>query len=133
MAKGYDQHKNRMEAISSLGKDLTRRSGSRCELCSASGVPLKAFEVPPEPAEPELNSCVFICENCTEQIENPKKFDQNHWRGLNSVMWSEITAVQVMTVRLLQKIAQDESWAGELLEELYLDPEIEEWVNKASL
>ncbi len=128
MAKGYDQYKNRQSAISAFGKDLTRRSGSKCELCDTAGKSLEIFEVPPVPEEPDYDKCIFICELCSEQLANPKSFDYDHWRSLNQKVWSEIPAIQVMAVRILRSISESQDWAQNILEEVYLDPEIEEWV-----
>ncbi len=47
MAKGLDKHRERLEAVALFGKDLTRRSGSKCELCETSNVKLQIYEVPP--------------------------------------------------------------------------------------
>ena len=47
MAKGLDKHRERLEALALFGKDLTRRAGSKCELCETAGVKLQIHEVPP--------------------------------------------------------------------------------------
>ena len=83
MARGLDQHKERQRILSSFGKDLTRRCKSTCELCEAKEVKLSIYEVPPVLSEPEYESCIFICETCSEQLANPKRIDANHWRCLN--------------------------------------------------
>lgn len=129
MAKGLDKHKERMGKLSSFGKDLTRRSGSKCELCSTSGVSLEVFEVPPVHDDPDFEKCVFICETCKKFIENNKSDPGNHWKCLNTSIWSEVPAVQVLSYKLLKQIEEQEKWVSELLEEVYLDPEIEEWAN----
>lgn len=46
MTKGYEKNRERIAALNSLGKNLARRSGSKCELCFASKVPLYTVEVP---------------------------------------------------------------------------------------
>ena len=40
MAKGYELHQARMMALQGMGKDLTRRAKSKCELTGAAGVSL---------------------------------------------------------------------------------------------
>lgn len=127
MAKGLDQHRARLDALSLLGKDLTRRAGSKCELCDASGVKLQIHEVAPVPAEPDIEHCIFICGTCKEQIDTPKRREPDHWRCLNTSVWSEVPAVQVQAVRMLRALDQHD-WAKDLLEMLYLNPEIEEWL-----
>lgn len=128
MAKGYQQNKERLERLTSFGRDLARRSGSKCELCGAAGVKLLIYEVPPVPDEPDFDHCLFVCETCATQIENPKQLDVDHWRCLYETAWSEIPAVQVTAVRQLRQLAKQEPWAGDLLEQLYLSPEVEEWL-----
>lgn len=131
MAKGHDAHHQRIDTLASFGRELARRSGSKCELCRAAGVKLSVFEVPPAPEDPEAGKCLFLCGTCGEQIDNPKKFDPPHWRCLNETVWSEVPAVKVMAVRLLRRLAPGESWAGEILDEVYLDEDEEEWASKA--
>jgi len=126
MAKGYGRYKERLDILNSFGKNLARRSGSKCELCSASGVKLMVFEVPPASSEPDYDKCVFLCETCQEKIEKPGK-DLSHWQCLNEKVWSEVPAVKILSVKILKK-AKDESWVHELLEQVYLEPEEEEWV-----
>ncbi len=133
MAKAYDKYKSRIDLISSFGRELTRRSGSSCELCGASGVSLSVFEVPPSMEEPDASECVFICNECREQLENPKKFRNIHWRSLTERIWSEIPAIKIISVMILKKVALQESWAAELIEEVYLTLEESERVNKSGL
>ena len=125
MAKRLDKHKARLDALNAFGKDLARRSGSCCELCAASGVKLAIYETPPAPAEPEFDRCIFICETCHEQLENPKRVQSDHWRCLNTPVWSTVPAVQVTAVRMLRQLIPQASWAEELNEILYLSDDIE--------
>ena len=130
MASGHDRHVERVQTISSFGRDLARRSGSKCELCRAAGVPLTVWELPPVPADPDFDICVFLCEKCRDLAEkNPLK-DREHLRCLNEAVWSEVPAVKVLSVRLLRKLSEKESWAAELLEQVYLDDDEEEWAAK---
>ena len=129
MAKGLDQFKQRQEALNRFGKDLARRAKSRCELCDVDGVKLVTHEVEPVPNEPDFDHCILVCNTCKEQLDNPKRIDPNHWRCLNTCVWSEIPAVQVTAVRMLDSL-NDQPWAGDLKEQLYLSPEVETWINK---
>jgi protein PhnA len=129
MAKGLEKHRQRIEALNQFGKDLARRCSSSCELCGASGTKLRIHEVPPIPEEPDYDHCIMICETCQEQIEHPKRMDSNHWRCLNSAAWSEVTAVQVMAIHLLKRL-EDQDWAKELREQLYISPQAESWLEK---
>lgn len=125
MAKGLEKHQARLDALNMLGRDLARRSKSCCELCEASGVALRPMEVPPLPAEPELERTVFLCDTCREQIENPKRRDSDHWRCLNKAVWGETPMAQALAVYMLDQF-QAHDWAVDLKEMLYLEPEISE-------
>jgi len=131
MARGYDNYKNRADLISSFGKELTRRSGSSCELCRTSGVSLSVFEIPPSKEEPAASDCVFLCGECREQLENPKKFKNSHWRCLSERVWSEILPVKILSVMILKKISLSESWASDIIEDVYLSAEESEQVEKS--
>ncbi len=134
MAKGYEQSKLRKDALSRLGKALVRRSNSRCELCDIAGVKLTAFEVPPLNDEPVIEHCLFICDTCSSQIDNPKKIDVDHWRCLNSAMWSTTPVVQVVAITLLKYLADNKTdWAGDLLEQVYLEPEQQQWLDQVQI
>ena len=79
MAKGLDQHRERLEALALLGKDLTRRAGSKCELCETAGAKLQIHEVPPVPSEPELEGCIFI-----DDVENHVLWAWSEFNGFAS-------------------------------------------------
>ena len=130
MTKGNQSHALRYGALQQLAKGLIRRSGAHCELCEAGGVKLQIYEVPPVSADPVLEHCLFICDTCLEQIEVPKKRDPNYWHCLGRTAWSPIPVVQALSVYLLQGLADQAAWAGELLDELYLSPEVAAWVKK---
>ncbi|MDA3810424.1 MAG: hypothetical protein PF518_08860 [Spirochaetaceae bacterium] len=130
MAKGLERHQERKTELSSFGKNLVRRSGSSCELCGASGIFLAIYELPPVPQTPDFDRCLFICEECKGQLENPKRMNPDHWRCLNNTIWSETAAIQALSLRLLKKIATVHHWAEELLDQVYPDPEVEEMADK---
>ncbi len=133
MGKGYDMHQARVSALQALGKDLARRAKSKCEITGAAGVPLRAYEVPPVSAEPELERILLLSEACHEVLESPKRLAGREWQCLAEVVWSESPAVQVVAWRMLHRLAQREDWAREVLEELFLDPEVEAWAKAALL
>lgn len=125
MARGLNEHKARIEAVNALGRTLVRRSGSKCELCEASGVSLRAVEVRPLVEEPEVDEALFLCDLCRDALEGGK-LEGSRWRCLESVIWSDIRPVQVTAVRLMRRIAEGgEAWAVDVLSGLYLDPEVE--------
>ena len=58
----------RKQMILGLGRELSRRSKSRCELCTKSSS-LQVFEVPPLPEEPSLEKSLFVCHICHQRLE----------------------------------------------------------------
>ena len=133
MAKGLDKYQERQRQLSLFGKDLTRRARSCCELCGTKGAKLEIYELAPIPKEPEFERCVFICQECALPLENPKQFVSNYWRFLKEAIWSETPAVQVLAARILDLLSRKETWAGEILDEAYLDEEIRERVKEQAL
>lgn len=132
MARGHERHHGHA-GLSIYGKELVRRCGAHCELCDAQGTKLKIFEVPPIESEPDVNHCIMICETCLDQIEHPKHMDRHHWRCLNNSMWSSVPAVKVTAVAMLKRLSRSESWATELLENRYMEPEEAEWLEEVEL
>lgn len=131
MSRGSDKHQARISEINSFGKDLARRSKSHCELCDKHGVKLIIHEVPPTPKEPDINHCIFICQECQQQINHPKTIDINYWHCLHTSIWSDEPAVQVMAILMAKKIANKAPFADELLEQVYLDDSIKTWLDQA--
>lgn len=111
----------------SLEEALSNRSGGVCELCGATNA-LSAYEV--SPSDGSVNEAILVCETCKTQLES-NTLDANHFRCLNDSMWSSVPAVQVVAYRTLHKLSKEnEAWAGDLLEMLYLDDELKLWANK---
>ena len=129
MPKGLIKHRERQDAINFLGKNLARRAKSKCELCMISGAPLTIHEVPPVQNEPKLEHCLMLCTTCKTQLDNPKLLDHNHWRCLIKSIWSQIPAVQVVSLRLLRLLVNQHAWAAETLEHTYLDASVEQWAD----
>ncbi len=128
MAKGYDQHMERKNKVSSFGKELTRRAKSKCELCEATGVSLSVFEVPPVKEEPEVERCIFICDECRDKLERIKKAKENDFRFLTNSVWSEVDMVRAVSIVLLKEMSKKYSWAEQILEDLYIDEATEELI-----
>jgi len=134
MAKGYNKNKARLDEVRSFGRQLARRSKSRCELCEANQVRLDPVEVLPLPEEPDPEKCAMLCERCAEASRGAKLGDKAQWRFLEGTVWTECAPAQVIAVRVLRKLASDGgTWATDTLDALYLDPEIEAWVDAESL
>lgn len=130
MAKGYQKNKQRLEKTALLGKRLIRRCNKKCELCDTSGVSLKVMEVEPLPDTPDETHAIMLCAQCADIMETAR-MDANAVRFLESVIWSEIPVVQVTAYRLCRILArQGVDWAKEVLESVYLSPEVEAWLEK---
>ena len=107
----------------SLERDLQKRSGGKCELCSVTE-DLKLYQVPPE--KEGLEYVAHLCANCLTQIEDPEKVEVNHWRCLNDSMWSEVPAVQALAWRMLNQL-KGEGWPQDMLDMMYLPEDTAEW------
>ena len=106
--------------MSIIEKKLKDRSDSKCELCSTEH-DLTVFNVPPT-TEESLEQSILACKTCIDQIENPEKMDENHWRCLNDSMWNENLPVQIVSWRMHARLKNID-----MLEMMYLDEEGLEW------
>jgi len=108
---------------------LQERSSSKCELC-ASTDKLSVYDVSPE-SDGSAEKSIYICDTCRGQIEDDSTIDANHWRCLNDSMWNPEPVVQVMAWRMLNKL-RGEGWPQDLLDMLYLEPEVQAWAEAES-
>ena len=108
----------------SIERELSKRSGSKCELCGATEN-LKVYEVLPT-RKGGIDESIMACNTCIDQIENPDNVDLNHWRCLNDSMWNENAAVQVVAWRMLSRL-HSAGWPQELLDQMYLDEDTLAW------
>ena len=127
MAKGHDQFVARQQKVSRLGREISRRAKSKCELCGTQAR-LKVMELQPLPEEPDPDWAILLCPDCqpfvdpTAKISNPQSL-----QFLHDVVWSDILPVQVTAVRLTRRLdSQKIDWASAILDGLYLAPETEE-------
>jgi protein PhnA len=107
-----------------LEQQLFSRSENKCELC-ASIETLKLYEVLPQSGTTEDN-CIMVCDKCLGQIEKTEERDTKHLNCLRTSIWSAVPGVQVVTWRLLKGM-QNESWAADSLDMMYLDEETLAW------
>ena len=106
----------------SIDNVLMERSGGLCELCGSSEG-LSAFAVAPKDDE------ILVCTTCSTQLNDASTVDANHWRCLNDSMWSVEPAVQVVVYRMLNAL-KAEGWTQDLLDQMYLEPEVIEWAQE---
>ena len=108
----------------SIEQDLETRSGNTCELCSATD-DLSVYEVPSSPTE-GADAAIYVCGTCKTQLEDESAVDANHWRCLNDSMWSEVDAVKVVALRMLNQL-RGEGWPQDLLDMIYLEDDVRAW------
>jgi len=109
----------------SVEQTLIDRSSKKCELCG-NEEGLTVMEVAPSDGSAEQS--ILACGECAALLDHPEQ-NPNHWRCLNDSMWSPAPAVQVTAYRILKKIAA-EGWPQDMLEMLYLEPEVQEWAEE---
>jgi protein PhnA len=107
-----------------LEDQLQDRSGNTCELCQSTEK-LSVYAVPPDGGI-RAETSLYVCEKCKNQLEKKEELDIKHWSCLRDSMWSEVPAVQVVAWRMLNRM-QNETWAADLIDQLYLDDENMEW------
>lgn len=124
--------------MAGLGKDLSRRARSRCELCGQPGA-LQVVEVAPIPEEPVTEAALLVFGSCSDLLSGPGALDKRlkregpeSLRFLLESVWSDTAPVQVVVVRLLRRLQEKgHSWAGEPLESVWLDEERETWISSS--
>ena len=92
----------------SLEKTLQSRSNNKCECCEAENN-LSVYEVVPKENGNDYENA-YLCPTCIAQINGNEEMDGNHWRCLNTCMWSEVPAVKVISWRMLNRL-KSEAWA----------------------
>lgn len=133
MSRGHARHHESHHGLSVFGKDLVRRCSAHCELCDAQGVKLSVYEVPPIFAEPDYDHCIMICRTCEKQINRPRLIDHNHWRCLNTSVWSNVPPVKILSFAMLRHIARHHAWPLALLEQVYMDAEEKAWAEQIEI
>jgi hypothetical protein len=125
MARGKDIHDAKLAAINRLGKSISRRAGSKCELCSGD-LNLRVMEVGSTSDEPDEEAAILACESCRELVD-AKKLDPANLRFLEGAVWSETIPVKVAVIGLLRRLAEQQvGWAQDCLDGVWIDEELEE-------
>lgn len=110
-----------------ISRELEKRSGGLCELCSSTTF-LDTFVVSPKSGD-ELEHQVSTCGACRGQLQENEEIDTNHWRCLNDSMWSQEPAVQVTVYRVLHRLRATD-WAPDLIDMMYLDEDTKAWAKE---
>lgn len=129
MARGLDQHQARAAAVAALGRGLSRRARSGCELCGVR-TSLAVVEILPALEDPDEEHAALLCERCAALAQDARRRTAPETlRFLEEASWSDVAPVQVLAVRLVQRLSgEGVDWAQVVLDGLYLAPEIEERV-----
>ena len=93
-----------------------------CELCGSSE-DVAIVEVPQ--GDGSEDGSIYLCAHCRSQIESGE-LDETHFNCLNDSMWSETSAVKVMSAILLNKLGRQD-----LLEMMYFEEPEQAWFDKA--
>jgi len=114
-------------AVGWLGKDLTRRSKGRCELCG-SRESVRPYELPPFPDEPSMDRTLMACARCRGWLEG-EPIVSIEARFLEEAVWSTEPAVRLAAARLLVLADfADDPWVRDALEAVGFDLETSELV-----
>ena len=119
MAKGYQANKERLEAISSFGKTISKRAGFCCEWCGDKEE-LRLWDQKPE-SEPAEGTLALLCNRCRE-LAGGIQADLNELRSIRNALWSDVPAVAEGAARVLARCR--EPWVREAIEESFINEEI---------
>jgi len=95
-----------------------------CQLCN-SAKSESSYEI--EPKSSNFDNKLEICNTCKEAIENPTQ-NSDYLRFLTDSIWSENSAVKVLSYKLLNDLREN-SWAQDALDIAYLDEAEQEWAD----
>lgn len=93
-----------------------------CELCGSSE-DVTLMELPVSDGSEDQS--VYVCGNCKGQIESGE-LDDNHFNCLNDSMWSETSAVKVMSYILLNKLGRQD-----MIDMMYLEEDEQKLADQA--
>jgi protein PhnA len=105
-------------------QQLEQRSNKQCELCKNSENVSQYSIITPDFIKTDTD--LLLCSKCIAQIDKKEQLSKEHWQCLQESMWSEVTAAQIISWRMLNRF-RTETWASDLLDMMYLDEENEKW------
>ena len=111
MAKGFQENKDRKEAIDSFGKSIGKRAGFKCEWCESKDE-LRVWDYQPD-LPPNMDMLALLCQRCREWADG-RKADQQELRSIRNALWSNIPAVAEGAARVLAQCR--EPWAREAID-----------------
>jgi protein PhnA len=116
MAKGFQENKDRKEAIGSFGKSIGKRAGFKCEWCESKDE-LRVWDYQPD-LPPNMDMLALLCRHCREWAAG-RKADPQELHSIRNALWSNIQAVAEGAARVLAQCR--EPWAREAIEESFID------------
>ena len=116
MAKGYQENKDRKEAVSSFGKSIGKRAGFKCEWCEGKDE-LRVWDYKPD-LPPNMEMLALLCQRCREWADG-RKADPQELRSIRNALWSNIPAVAEGAAGVVSQCR--EPWAREAIEESFID------------
>ena len=93
-----------------------------CELCGSSD-DVTLMELPVSDGSEDQS--VYVCATCKTQIQSGE-LDDNHFNCLNDSMWSETSAVKVMSYILLNKLGRQD-----MVDMMYLEEDEQKLADQA--
>lgn len=105
-------------------QQLEQRSNKQCELCKNLENVSQYSITTPDFIKTDTD--LLLCSKCIAQIDKKEPLSKEHWQCLQESMWSEVTAAQIISWRMLNRF-RTETWAADLLDMMYLDEENEKW------
>ncbi|MBC7545165.1 MAG: hypothetical protein H7338_20755 [Candidatus Sericytochromatia bacterium] len=116
MAKGFNEHKERLAAIQGFGKVLAKRAGFICEWCGGNEG-LKPYDLAPE-REVEEETLALLCEVC-RGYAGGGRVDADQVRGYEGALWHALPLIAEGAARVLARTNAD--WAWEAIDGSGLD------------
>lgn len=127
MASGKSKHDEYLAALGALGRELSRRAGSACELSGEKGA-LRPYDLEGPDVAPDLAHVVLVCADVAAALDVAVSRKASHKRGralsgdvnayryLETAVWSTEPAVRRAACRLLEVIADEHAWASDALD-----------------
>ena len=112
MSKGREKHAAYEEALSLLGRDLARRSKSRCELSGERGT-LVVVDLEGSKVEPSLGHVVMVSPTVAEHLAGDN-LEGAPLHYLETAVWSDVSAVRRAAIQILERL--DAPWARDAIE-----------------
>ncbi len=119
MAKGYQGNKDRLDEISSFGKEIGKRAGFKCEWCE-SKADLRVWDYKSD-VPPDMETLALLCQQCRSWADG-RKASPEELRSIRNALWSNIPSVAEGAARVLAQCK--EAWAREAIEESFIDDNI---------